>query len=667
MKRIVSRSVLGVCLAGAAAMPPWLEARGHARVAEAWAKCKDGRKDAGGVCGSLRTVDVDVDGLWIGEAWREVGPMRVQAQRVRVTAGAEGLRVHVRGLGIDRVAKTAAAVEGGGDQAAARPSPKRPRPIPSTHGIPVTIVLEDPVDVAGPAGAELSILQASVHLDGAGGLAIEGHVRAAHPALTVQPALSLHAEARGDLRTWDVSGQVDLGPNAPAFAVAGRTGEDGTEITVHGDGGAATLRPLGARALMVAADRFPLRGLAGLVDGAVLPRAVAIEEATISGTIEGHHGDRSRLHLREVVVDGIVLDDPRIAREPLALDAVRVDGDLGSHAGGAFAQLVLGREGAEIALGAALNREVVALEVELPSHDCQTLLDALPAAMRDALGGMRLDGQLQGHARLRIDRKALARARESYGGRPGETPPRPGELDFDLPVLESCSVTADPAAIDLQGLEGPYRHRFTTAGGEVRTRTLAPGAPGFAPLPTVRLVAEAFMTLEDRRFFSHDGFDREQMQNALWHNLVRGAVHRGASTISQQTTRNLWLGVDRSFARKLQEALLTARLEASVPKERILELYLNVIELGPGIHGVEAAAEHYFGKRAADLDVREAVHLAALAPAPSRYAARFASGEVDADWDEMLDRQVRRMHRAGHISAGQRDRALRARLRLRAH
>jgi membrane peptidoglycan carboxypeptidase len=104
-----------------------------------------------------------------------------------------------------------------------------------------------------------------------------------------------------------------------------------------------------------------------------------------------------------------------------------------------------------------------------------------------------------------------------------------------------------------------------------------------------------------------------------------------------------------------------------VPKHRILELYLNVIELGPDVHGVEAAAQYWFGKAAGELDVREAVHLAALAPAPRRFAKRFASGEVDEAWDEMLDRQVRRMHLAGHITASERDRGLRSRLRLVPH
>ena len=179
-----------------------------------------------------------------------------------------------------------------------------------------------------------------------------------------------------------------------------------------------------------------------------------------------------------------------------------------------------------------------------------------------------------------------------------------------------CTVVADDPRLDLAALSGPYRHRFADDDGRVHERVMAVGAPGYVSLHEVPLVARAFVTLEDRRFWEHDGFDREQIEGAFWHNLVQGRVSRGASTISQQAARNLWLGVDRSWGRKLQEALLTARLEASTDKPRIIELYLNVIELGAGTHGVDEAARLYFGKPATKLSVLQAVHLAAMAPAP---------------------------------------------------
>ncbi len=100
---------------------------------------------------------------------------------------------------------------------------------------------------------------------------------------------------------------------------------------------------------------------------------------------------------------------------------------------------------------------------------------------------------------------------------------------------------------------------------------------------------------------------------------LEGGRIRGASTITQQLARNLWLSPSRSPVRKLEEAILTRQLEVYLGKRRILELYLNVVELGPGIYGAEAAARHYFDKPAARLDAWEAALLAASLPRPASW------------------------------------------------
>src|SRR5690606_28951397 len=136
--------------------------------------------------------------------------------------------------------------------------------------------------------------------------------------------------------------------------------------------------------------------------------------------------------------------------------------------------------------------------------------------------------------------------------------------------------------------------------------------------------AHACVILEGGRLSRHDGFDREQIERAFWYTLLEGKVSRGASTISQQTARSLWLGIDRSISRKLAEALLAAELERGVDKRRILEIYLNIIELGPEVHGVVEAARYHFGKHPSRLSLLEALHLASMAPAPVGYSRRFA-------------------------------------------
>jgi monofunctional biosynthetic peptidoglycan transglycosylase len=128
----------------------------------------------------------------------------------------------------------------------------------------------------------------------------------------------------------------------------------------------------------------------------------------------------------------------------------------------------------------------------------------------------------------------------------------------------------------------------------------------------------AAVAAEDLEFFSHDGFSRAEMRAALQDLVDRGRI-RGASTITQQTAKNLWLSPSRDPSRKLREAILTRQLERHLTKHRILEIYLNVAEFGPGIYGAEAAARHYFGVPAAALTEQQAAELAAGLPRPGQW------------------------------------------------
>jgi len=141
--------------------------------------------------------------------------------------------------------------------------------------------------------------------------------------------------------------------------------------------------------------------------------------------------------------------------------------------------------------------------------------------------------------------------------------------------------------------------------------------------------AAAVVAAEDQKFFDHAGFDLESIRKAMRHNQRSGRV-KGASTLSQQVAKNLWLWPGRSWLRKGIEAWFTAWLELLLPKERILELHLNIAQFGPTVFGVEAAGRLYFGKPAAHLNRQEAALLAAVLPnpvrlrvaAPSRYVRR---------------------------------------------
>lgn len=131
-------------------------------------------------------------------------------------------------------------------------------------------------------------------------------------------------------------------------------------------------------------------------------------------------------------------------------------------------------------------------------------------------------------------------------------------------------------------------------------------------------VIKAVLIGEDDKFWNHDGFDVEGMEQALERSLKRGSV-AGGSTISQQLSKNLYLSPSKNPVRKLKEAIITWRIENTLSKRRILEIYLNIAEWGDGIFGIEAAARHYYHKSAACLSGREAARLAAVLPNPIKY------------------------------------------------
>ena len=135
-------------------------------------------------------------------------------------------------------------------------------------------------------------------------------------------------------------------------------------------------------------------------------------------------------------------------------------------------------------------------------------------------------------------------------------------------------------------------------------------------------VPEAFVAAEDRRFWKHPGVDFTGVLRAAYANFVTGDVSQGGSTLTQQLVKNLIVGSERSYERKLKEAVLAWRLDQELGKERVLELYLNYVALGSGNYGVEAASRDYFGISARDLDPGQAALLAGLPPAPSRYSPR---------------------------------------------
>lgn len=132
-------------------------------------------------------------------------------------------------------------------------------------------------------------------------------------------------------------------------------------------------------------------------------------------------------------------------------------------------------------------------------------------------------------------------------------------------------------------------------------------------------VKQAAIASEDAKFTTHNGFDLDAINTAIKANEASGAISMGGSTISQQLAKNLFLTSHRSYIRKAEEAIITVMMEKMWDKKRILTVYLNVVEFGDGIYGIEAAAQHYFKKSAAKLNKEQSALLISMLPNPKYF------------------------------------------------
>ena len=646
---------------GVAVVTPWqLHARANARIGQA-------------VHDESLPVETD-----LAASRLSVGPISVSARGAQLRAraveaflGQDGLHLDVRGVQRSRF-KFAT-------KSRARPRrrvPTRPAETWSTTAYkpPATPRFDVPLPIRIRLYGELEIdtdrpLRATVR-DTEFDLLPAGAWRAAASGELISGSHEL-ATFDGQLRA---ANPEDIGVNAtlqpatgPAITLTALHTLGGTRFEAQADGGSLTGR-VSANAnpsafdVHVAMEEFPLTGWTALPIAARwrTPFARARASGGVKLTRDEGHWQTS---FDDFALLGATFEHHLLAREPLRFDRLALTGTVDRRSGIWAANIHATHGTVPLTATGRLGANTATLDVQLPSAPCQDVLDALPRGLAPLLEGMQLEGTVDAKLRVTLPLDVLE-------GLPpkGELPEEaPGELELDLPFLERCSVLADAPSIDLSALAGAYNHRFVRADGSAVARVMSIESPAYTPLVQVPQIGRAFVVLEDANFWTHDGFDREQMARAFWYNLGVGRPSRGASTITQQTARNLWLGGARTLARKLQEAVLAARLEQALPKERILELYLNIIELGPGVHGVHEAAHHHFGVDPEDLNLLQSLHLASLAPSPVPLSRRFASGEADREWVTSLREQIRRMQLRGMISKTAAHRGTRESLRLRAH
>ncbi|MBE0598530.1 MAG: monofunctional biosynthetic peptidoglycan transglycosylase, partial [Desulfuromonadales bacterium] len=197
-------------------------------------------------------------------------------------------------------------------------------------------------------------------------------------------------------------------------------------------------------------------------------------------------------------------------------------------------------------------------------------------------------------------------------------------LLFSLGILAAAAAVAAIIFFATLPSVKPLRERSTTVTIQVRdwqgkTHPFAVGPKNRYWTPVGRLprsLKQAVVVAEDGNFYQHQGVDVPALKEAIRYNWEHQRLARGASTITQQLAKNLFLSREKSFVRKFRELAITRALEQELSKERILELYLNLVELGPLVHGVGHGARFYFGKPPAELTARESAFLAAMLPGP---------------------------------------------------
>jgi hypothetical protein len=263
------------------------------------------------------------------------------------------------------------------------------------------------------------------------------------------------------------------------------------------------------------------------------------------------------------------------------------------------------------------------LEGGVPLASCQSLLDSLPKGLAPLLDGMQMGGTFALAGKLELDTSKLDKMTARYS------------------ATNECRITRVPADVSPRKFQQSWARQVLSADGKPTVIQSGPGTPGWVPRDAIsRHMETAVLIQEDGAFFRHKGFDDEAIQNSLRENIKAGHFVRGASTISMQLAKNLYLPREKTLSRKLQEAVLTMLLEQELTKDQIMELYLNVIEYGPGLYGVGPAANHYFNTGASRLSLGQAMYLGSILPNPKRQYFG-ADGAVTPGWTSYLRKLMR--------------------------
>jgi hypothetical protein len=250
----------------------------------------------------------------------------------------------------------------------------------------------------------------------------------------------------------------------------------------------------------------------------------------------------------------------------------------------------------------------VRAQLDVPLASCQAMLESVPKGLAPKLQGMRMAGSFALKGKARFDTARLDR-----------------DFDVDWDASSSCRIEEAPPDIDVARFRRPFKHQTFDGDGKRIEIETGPQTQSWVSFGGISKFMEiAVLTTEDGGFHRHRGFDHGAIKNSIRENLRKRRFVRGASTVSMQLAKNLYLDRTKNLSRKLQEAVLTMYLEQELTKEQIMELYLNVVEFGPMVYGIGSAARHYFNASPSQLSLGQALYLSSILPNPKEQF--FAAG-----------------------------------------
>jgi hypothetical protein len=244
------------------------------------------------------------------------------------------------------------------------------------------------------------------------------------------------------------------------------------------------------------------------------------------------------------------------------------------------------------------------LRFEVATAACQGLLDSTPTALLPVLQATKMTGTFGARGYFAFDTRSL------------------DDLTLDYHVQDDCRVSQVPQNLARDRFKQPFVHKVYLPDGDTTEQMTGAGTDNWTPLSEISPYMQiAVLTTEDGAFFHHRGFNHAAIRASIIANLKVRRFVRGASTITMQLAKNLFLSRDKTLSRKLEEVVLTDYLEQTFSKDELMELYLNVIEFGPAVYGITSAAEYYFGRSPSELNLAESLFLASLLPAPLNLGA----------------------------------------------